>query len=99
MKKPPVTAITDGRPLTNVNRKDVIIIPRKETQCKMILEHLKTFNSITPLEALELYQCMRLSGRIKELRNQGYLIETDVVRNNGKWFAKYVWKGHKNGQL
>lgn len=74
----------------------MIIIARRETQCKMVLEHLKAFPGITPLEALELYGCSRLASRINDLRKEGYIIETNIVRKNGKHFAKYVLKGHKN---
>ena len=67
-----------------------------ETQSKLILEHMKRYDDITPLEALEMYGCLRLSARIWELRKKGYIIETDAVRRNGKCYAKYILKGHKN---
>lgn len=74
----------------------MINIPQRETQCKRILEYLQTHKGITPLEALEVFGCMRLSGRIKDLRNMGYLIETDIIHQNGKRFARYELKGHIN---
>ena len=67
-----------------------------ETQRKLILEHMERYDDITPLEALEMYGCLRLSARIWELRKKGYIIETDAVRRNGKCYAKYILKGHKN---
>lgn len=67
-----------------------------ETQSKLILEHMERYDDITPLEALEMYGCLRLSARIWELRKKGYIIETDAVRRNGKCYAKYILKGHKN---
>lgn len=45
----------------------------KETQCNKILEHLKTYGSISPLEATE-YGCMRLASRISDLKARGYNI-------------------------
>lgn len=67
-----------------------------ETQSKLILDHMSNHDGITPWEAMTLYGCMRLSARIWELRKKGYIIETDAVRRNGKCFAKYILKGHKN---
>ena len=54
-----------------------------------ILKHLKRHKTITPLEALHLYGCFRLSGRILELRQAGHNILTSIVENNGKHFAEY----------
>ena len=44
---------------------------------------------ITPLQALEKWGCMRLSARIKELRDAGFPIVTEVAKQNGKTFARY----------
>ena len=44
---------------------------------------------ITPLQALEKWGCMRLSARIKELRDAGFPIVTEVTKQNGKKFARY----------
>lgn len=60
------------------------------TQRKLILQHLKKHKKITPLDALSLYGCFRLSARILELRENGYKIETDHVNRNGKTFAEYT---------
>lgn len=89
-------AATGRQPPLSSGRKDVIIIPQKETQCKRIIDYLEIHESITPLEALEIIGCFRLSARIKDLREAGYIIETVMERKNGKSFAKYVLKGHKN---
>jgi len=63
------------------------------TQNQNILKHLKK-KSITPIEALELYGCFRLSARILELRKAGHDIITNHVTKNGKTFAEYSlrWK-------
>lgn len=47
-----------------------------ETQNQQILSHLKDGQSITQLEALNLFGCLRLGGRIYELRAAGHPIET-----------------------
>lgn len=63
------------------------------SQKKSILEWLKTHEGITPLEALDEIGCFRLGGRICELRQEGWPIETEMVQQNGKRFAKYLLKG------
>jgi hypothetical protein len=45
--------------------------------------------TITALQALNKWGCMRLSARINELRNAGFPILTDSVKQNGKIFARY----------
>lgn len=47
------------------------------TQCEQIINHITTRGSITSKEAFELYGITRLSGRIFDLRQRGYDIETD----------------------
>ena len=52
----------------------------KKSQNEMILKYLQTHRTgITPLQALNKFGCFRLSGRIFELREQGYKIMTNMV--------------------
>lgn len=51
--------------------------------------HLKRGHSITPIEALEMFGCFRLSGRIRDLRDEGMDIKTEMIEKNGKRFARY----------
>jgi hypothetical protein len=61
-----------------------------ETQCNRILAHLKKGLTITSLEALNLYGCMRLASRISDLRKRGENIVVDRVKTaNGKSVAQY----------
>lgn len=46
----------------------------KSTQCDKVLEYMKTFGSITQLQALSDIGCMRLASRISDLRYQGHSI-------------------------
>lgn len=67
-----------------------------DTQRARILAHLQGGKSITPLEALNLYGCFRLGARIWDLRNEGYDIEMELVKNqNGKRFACYHLKNNE----
>ena len=50
---------------------------------------------ITPLDALKKFGCLRLAARINDLRDAGHFVRTDIVRKNGKKFARYsLIKGH-----
>lgn len=60
-----------------------------QSQNKQILEYLQTGKGITPIEALEKFQCFRLSGRIYDLKDAGHDIVTKIVEKEGKRFAKY----------
>jgi hypothetical protein len=61
-----------------------------KSQNNRILQHLKKGKPITPIDALNLYGCFRLSARIKDLRDEGHNIKTKPVTKNGKTFASYT---------
>ncbi len=60
-----------------------------KSQNKQILEYLKNGNSITPIEALNLFGSFRLGARIKDLRDGGHNIITEIVKSGNKRYAKY----------
>ena len=60
-----------------------------QSQKAQIRAYLERGESITPLEALELFGCFRLGARIYDLRRDGMAIERDMVERNGKQFASY----------
>lgn len=61
-----------------------------KTQLDHIKAHLKSGRTITPLEALGLYGVFRLAARVKELRDRGWNIETEIRNDpNGKVYATY----------
>lgn len=59
------------------------------TQNERIKKHLKSGKHLTALDALSLYGCLRLSGRILELRESGMKIKTKMIEVNGKRIAQY----------
>ena len=63
----------------------------KESQNKMILAYMKSGKSITPLEALNLFGCLRLSGRIFDLRGQGVPVKSEFFRTLGGKLVKKYW--------
>lgn len=50
----------------------------KERQTDKILRHMRLHGSITPIDALQSYGCMRLAARIADLRSQGITITSKV---------------------
>ena len=66
----------------------------KSTQCDKVLEYMKTFGSITQLQALSDIGCMRLASRISDLRQQGYAIGRRMKTSKNRYgddvyFAEY----------
>ena len=67
---------------------------RNPTQCSMVLQYMREFGGITPLEAMRDLSVMRLSPRIHELKQRGLPIVTTTARSVNRWgksvaFARY----------
>ena len=60
------------------------------SQSAAILAHLKAGRSLTPLQALTQFHCLRIAARIADLRGAGHRIRTDMVTlPGGKRVARY----------
>ena len=60
-----------------------------ETQTKQILQYMRT-QSITAIEALQYIGSFRLAARIKNLRDEGHDIHTEMVTmDSGTRIARY----------
>ena len=71
----------------NLNQKE------SQSQCQQIAAWLNNGNSITSLEALMRFSCMRLASRICDLREKGMDIVTQKIKtSNGKWVTEYKLK-------
>ena len=67
---------------------------RNMTQTQQILNHLQEQGSITPLEAMQEYGCMRLGARIYDLKAAGWPITSIIERSVNRFgketkYAKY----------
>ena len=62
---------------------------KPESQNALIKGWLLNGYSITPMEALNLFGCFRLSARIANLRDEGLAVVTDMVTINDKRVARY----------
>ena len=64
-------------------------------QSKQILDYMRINGSITPMEALNLFGCMRLGARIYDLKAEGHKIITimtigEKASGRPSRFARYV---------
>ena len=67
------------------------------TQTDRILRHLREHGSITPLDALREFGCMRLGARIWDLKRAGYPIMKTMECSRNKHgervsYARYTLK-------
>lgn len=63
---------------------------KEGSQNARILGHLAHGRNLTPLSALRLFDCLRLGGRIHELRGRGHKIKSEMVTlSNKKRVASY----------
>lgn len=59
------------------------------SQAQQIRRYLERGNKITPLEALNLFGCFRLSARIHDIKESGCNVNTEIIDVNGKKVAQY----------
>lgn len=64
---------------------------KNQSQNDLIIKHITQYGSITPIDALKRFGCMRLASRINDLRENGFPIVTKTVVSctTKKRFAKY----------
>jgi hypothetical protein len=61
-----------------------------ETQTQAILRHMRSGYEITALEALKLFNCMRLAARIADIKDMGIdIADRWITRDDGKRFKAY----------
>lgn len=70
---------------------------RKQTQKDAVLNYMKSGNTITPMEALNKFGCFRLADIIFKLKKDGYEIETAMIKDGDKWYARYRLMEDTNG--
>jgi len=62
------------------------------SQEQQILSWLESGFTLTSLQALTLFNCMRLSGRIYNLRKKHNIEKEMIKTKTGKWVAEYTLK-------
>ena len=71
--------------MSNINQNE----SSSNSQNEQIKKFLENGGKITSLEALNQFNCLRLSGRIYDLRERGLEIRKETVIRNGKRIAEY----------
>ena len=76
----------------------------RATQCERIVQYLETEGSITPLDALREFGCMRLASRITDLKRQGYYISKKMETSKNKAgetvrYARYRLVGRRESSV
>ena len=61
-----------------------------KTQKEQIKKYLLSKKTITPIQALNKFGCLRLAAVIYKLKNEGLKIMTEIEYNKKKQFAKYM---------
>ncbi|MBI0182239.1 helix-turn-helix domain-containing protein [Snodgrassella sp. W8158] len=72
-------------------KENVINNNENYSQSKQILDYLQAGNALTLLEVLRKFNCLRLGARIYDLRQQGYVINSLIIKDDilGKRYARY----------
>ena len=70
------------------------------TQCERVLQYMRDFGSITPLDAMRDLAVMRLASRVSDLRKMGYAIKKESRTEKNRYgqsttFAVYSLEGKK----
>ena len=63
--------------------------PAKQTE--RVLNYMRLFGSITPLDALRDLSVMRLASRISDLRKQGYRIRKSTASSHNMYGEKVTY--------
>lgn len=64
------------------------------TQSEKIMNYMERYGSITQIDALREFGCMRLASRISDLRRDGIRIKSEMVKAKNRFgepisFARY----------
>lgn len=65
----------------------------KQSQSQKILAWLQSGKSLTAVDAMRLFRCMRLAARIEDLRSAGYQIISMPEKHEGGTHARYMLAG------
>lgn len=66
----------------------------KLTQCERILQYIEETGSISQLEALEHFGCMRLASRMCDIKKMGYTVTKRMEKKKNRYgdpitYARY----------
>jgi hypothetical protein len=61
----------------------------KRSQANLILDYLASGRALTGLDALDKFGCIRMAARVKDLRELGHDIRSEMIRDGDKRYAEY----------
>ena len=64
------------------------------TQCERILQYIEENGSITQLQALREFGCMRLASRMSDIKKMGYPVKMEMEKSKNRYgepvhYARY----------
>lgn len=70
----------------------------KVSQCEKIVRYMQQNGSITQLDALREFGCMRLASRISDLKRQGVAVKREMETSKNRYgepvsYARYTLEG------
>lgn len=70
------------------------------TQKELVIQYIKDFGSITPMQAFSDLGITKLATRISEMKKEGMQFQTETVKTKNRYgktvrFAKYSFIGGK----
>jgi hypothetical protein len=65
------------------------------SQCERILQYMNDYGSITQLDALREFGCMRLASRISDMRKMGINIVRDMETSNNRYGEKVTYARYR----
>ena len=68
---------------------------KRPTQKEMILDYMRIYGWITPMDAIEHIGCTKLSTRIGELARKGYEIVKEWVVKKNRWGVTVRYKRYR----
>lgn len=68
---------------------------RTVTQCDRILQYIEENGSITQLQALREFGCMRLASRMSDIKKMGYPVKMEMEKSKNRYgepvhYARYT---------
>ena len=82
--------VSNWKTQNEVNQKSVKKELPKVSQESGILQYLQAGGSLTPMDALRLFNCWALSSRISDLNKKGFNVRARMeTGENGKTYARY----------
>lgn len=65
------------------------------TQTEMVLRYMQDFGSITPVDAMREFGCMRLGARIYDLKRDGHVIITERKKHKNRYGRKISYARYR----